>query len=423
MRSSVLFLALALLTACDRPGGESSAPPRSEVALVPVARDSAGVTILEHPAGALERAPLIAFDSVPFAEVRGDSTSDDLSRVFAGVALSDGGFAFFDPVRAGVWIVDSVGLLRRVIGRRGEGPGEFEEVESGVARGVDDTLAVTDVSTARVTILHPTGGVVRQAPFERSLGGNAYALNGGLPDGSWVASPSSWVIVGMGAPAFGLERGVPVLHVDPFAAPPRRDSVGFLTSLKAVRVVTKMRGREERGVVIPEFTNPGRGFAWGGKVALYDNHRWELVLTPPVAGGQRSVIRVVDGARHSTPALLDSVAAERRRRSERVIAAGRTPMETPEEAEFNARSTPMAEVVAPFGREYVAPRGTLWLVDQMVPGDPTLGMTALDTAGRLLGRAFLPPSSEIVAVGEDRVLLRHKGEDDVVVLRIHRLRR
>ena len=59
----------------------------------------------------------------------------------------------------------------------------------------------------------------------------------------------------------------------------------------------------------------------------------------------------------------------------------------------------------------------------MVPGDPTLGMTALDTAGRLLGRAFLPPSSEIVAVGEDRVLLRHKGEDDVVVLRIHRLRR
>ncbi|MBP6572524.1 MAG: hypothetical protein KA226_13960, partial [Gemmatimonadales bacterium] len=232
MRSSLLFLALALLTACDRPGGESGAPPRSEVALVPVARDSGGVTILEHPAGALERAPLIAFDSVPFAEVRGDSTSDDLSRVFAGVALSDGGFAFFDPVRAGVWIVDSVGTLRRVIGRRGEGPGEFEEVESGVARGVDDTLAVTDRSTARVTILHPTGGVVRQAPIDVSHSGNGYALNGGLPDGSWVASPSSWVIVGMGAPAFGLERGVPVLHVDPFAAPPRRDSVGFLTSLK-----------------------------------------------------------------------------------------------------------------------------------------------------------------------------------------------
>ncbi len=421
MRSS-LVVAVALLIAC---GGRDAAdaPLRSAAPLVPVARDSGDITILEHPVGALERAPLIVFDSVPSAEIRGDSTSDDLSRVFAGVALSDGGFAFFDPVRAGVWIVDSVGTLRRVIGRRGEGPGEFEEVESGVARGVDDTLAVTDRSTARVTILHPTGGVVRQAPIDVSHAGNGYALNGGLPGGSWVASPSSWVIVGMGSPAFGLEHGVPVLQVDPFATPARRDSVGFLTSLKAVRVVTKWQGREERGVVIPEFTNPGRGFAWGGKVALYDNRRWELVLASPGGGGARSVIRVIDGARRPTPALLDSMVAERRRSSERVTATGRTPRETPEEAEFNARNTPMAEVVSPFGMAHVAPRGTLWLVDQRVPGDPTLGMTAIDSAGRILGRAFLPASSEVVAVGEDRVLLRHKGEDDVVVLRIHRLRR
>jgi hypothetical protein len=371
----------------------------------------------------LERAPRIAFDSTAIGEVVGDSTQDDLSRVFLGVALSDGGFAFFDPVRSAVWVVDSIGAVRRVIGRQGKGPGEFGWISGGVARGVDDTLAVTDQQNARVTILHPTAGIVREAPFIPEVRGDGYSLNGGLPDGSWVASPASWILVGTGAPSIGERRGVPIQLVDPFADPARRDSIGFLTSVPAVKSRYRMMGREEDGVSFAQFADPGRAFAWGGAPAFYDNRRWEVVRLNPGAGVGQAIIRVVAGERTPTPAMVESLVVRRRSDAMRPLPPGRTRMETPEEAEFTTRNRQLAEVISPFSMAHVAPRGTLWLVDQPVPGDATVAMTAVDTAGRLLGRAAVPAAWRIVAVGEDRVMVRVTDEEGVATLRIHRLRK
>lgn len=424
MRSKLIPIGLALLAACgSSDGGSAAGGPRSTTPLVPVARDTAGGVILEHEAGALERAPRIALDSTAIGEVMADSAQDDLSRVFLGVALSDGGFAFFDPVRSAVWVVDSTGAVRRVLGRRGKGPGEFGWISGGVARGEGDTLAVTDAQNARVTLLHPAGGIVREAPFIPQVRGDGFSLNGRLPDGSWVASPASWILVGTGAPSIGERRGVPIQVVDPFADPARRDSVGYLTSVPAVKSRYRMMGREEDGVSFAQFADPGRAFAWGGAPAFYDNRSWQVVRLDAGGGGRQTVIRVVAGERTPTPAMVESLVVRRRSDAMRPLPSGQTRMETADEAEFTTRNRPLAEVISPFSMAHVGPQGTLWLVDQPVPGEPTVAVTAMDTAGRLLGRTAVPAAWRILAVGEDRILLRILDEDGVAALRIHRLRR
>ena len=99
MLPRVPFAALGILViACGDPGATTS--ERATAPLEPSTRDSAGVTIHEHPGNALERAPLIVMDSVPLAVIGGDDEDNDVSSIFTTALLSDGRLAAFDG-RAG----------------------------------------------------------------------------------------------------------------------------------------------------------------------------------------------------------------------------------------------------------------------------------------------------------------------------------
>src|SRR5690606_17178959 len=67
-----------------------------------------------------------------------------------------------------ILVYEPNGKFRGIIGRRGEGPGEYRNIAS-VHIGPGDTLHVFDGGTRRYTVLGPDWSVVRMRPFPGSV--------------------------------------------------------------------------------------------------------------------------------------------------------------------------------------------------------------------------------------------------------------
>lgn len=421
MRRAVVTLCALLLTACSSTADQRADRGRSAEPLIPTTRDSAGITLHEHAPGALDRAPLWHLDTIAIGEEVGGGETDDLSRVYQGVALSDGRFAFFDPLSSAVWIIDSLGAVSHRYGRSGEGPGEFQRISGPVVRGVGDTLAVVDQALQRVTFLHPMTGILASHPFNTRVGGNFYALIGRLRSGGWIMSSAGWIIVGTGAAEIGTTPIAPIYRFTTVAGSVP-DSIGYLTGVAAVRAKYRMLGKEDEGVGLPRFASPGNAFAWEGAMMRYDNRRWEVDRIDVDGDGHHTRILVHGAERLSSPAMIESlVVSAKQRAANSPTPQGNVMMESAEDAEFNVRNAVVADTLSPFERVFVSPNGTLWLGDQAMPMSPTTWYTALDSSGRILARVELPASRGVLALGDRTALIRHEGEDGVVTLRIHRL--
>lgn len=98
---------------------------------------------------------------------------------------SPGEFVIAEPGEGQVNVYDTAGRLRRVVGRRGEGPGEFR-APIAARRTLDGGIVVADVMLSRLTFF-PSGGsgepevVASPLPLlvgAQDLGGGRYLLSG-----------------------------------------------------------------------------------------------------------------------------------------------------------------------------------------------------------------------------------------------------
>ena len=78
------FLFMVILTACTGTGERPTAGK--------MARDSAGVSIVEHSAAFMAALPVWTIDSTPQQELRGDATDTQFARILDAVQRADGGF-------------------------------------------------------------------------------------------------------------------------------------------------------------------------------------------------------------------------------------------------------------------------------------------------------------------------------------------
>ncbi len=172
MTRSVLALAILVLSGCSSPDPDPT--PSGSPAPVPAApgpvvhgsqHDSAGIRIVLVPPRAAH--PMTwELDSVPVADFGGLEADPDLeldaSRGTRFAArLSNGTYAILDGTR--VRIHAATGATIVMTGRRGGGPGEFQELASlCVTRG--DTIVVNDPVNGRVTILDQSGRIVGGIP-------------------------------------------------------------------------------------------------------------------------------------------------------------------------------------------------------------------------------------------------------------------
>ena len=146
---------LLLLLAC-----EDRAPVATDPATV--ARDSAGIRIVENP----EHAPDSTSWSIGSAPtlVIGDDEAKGRNYLFGSIAgarrLSDGRIVVADEARGEVRMYDSSGAYLREIGRVGRGPGEFRSV-GGVMLLGDSIVVPSYYAGAIAPLFTPDGGYVR----------------------------------------------------------------------------------------------------------------------------------------------------------------------------------------------------------------------------------------------------------------------
>jgi len=141
-----------MLTACagDRPSSSVSK------------RDSAGITIIEStsPRWSSEEGWLIDATPVLDLATSGVGPPHEFYRVRDAIRLPDGSIAVADHGSCEVRLFSITGEFLRAVGRRGEGPGEFERLTS-IHRIRGDSLVALDYWLRRITVLGPDLSVGR----------------------------------------------------------------------------------------------------------------------------------------------------------------------------------------------------------------------------------------------------------------------
>jgi len=398
-----LVFLLVLAAACKTPGGSGISASR---------RDSLGVEIVENagaawPAGlgwSLSAAPLVTI-----GVEEGDSNYV-LDRVVAAVRLSDGRIVVANGLSNQLRYFDTAGRFLRTVGRKGQGPGEFNGL-SWVGRLGGDSLLVWDRANARVSVVGPDGTFVRSFPIRRpgpaSLTMSPTVLEL-LPGGELLASVRSAT-----PPSPGLSRdstlylryGLDGLPADTIGRFPDREYYTEM-SRRADGVVAGISRSPVPFTVAPSVAAAPEGLYFGVgatyEIGLYSGN-----------GALKRIIRV---ARPSVPLTADRIAEYR---AQRLAAA---PNE--EVRRFQERALeqmPFPQRAPAYSGFVVDEERNLWVLDYASRGDSVRQLTVFNPKGALLGAVRTPERFRPTQIGADFVLGVWWGPDDVQDVRMYGL--
>jgi len=410
VRARRVLVLILVLAACGGAGDRAANGERSDVPLVPTTRDSAGVTIYEHTADALERAPLITIDSVPLAVIGDPDNLDlDLSRVAEPIFLANGNLALFSS--GSVWIYDPAGSLVERIGREGAGPQEFRF--GTIAAGRADTILMGDIANSRLALVVPGSGVVRTRPTRFYSPRATYRPAGQVGDDDFLLVNAGW------SWGPGVERiGVPVGRLKPEA-----DSVEVLLPLEGPALVDfNPAGGGGPGKTVPMYASGEIGTLWQGDLLVVRPTAWRIERLG-LDGTPRAYITMPRARRAATPEmrLEDAEAQINQFREMIATTAEQLPPSFDSTAMFNAtRNQPYADSLAHFQSVATTPGGMVWLGESFRMSDSLRHYTAVRPNGTIVGRLSLPRRG-VVLLGDDRVVLRKEDDDGIVTWQVRRL--
>jgi 6-bladed beta-propeller len=162
-------LVLATATACDRREGAGGSDGTAWVTQV----DSTGDTIRIRIAG--EVPPEQVRHLVAEVEIGAEDGAEEetFGWVVSVLATATRGVAVFDAQVPALRLFDSTGAFVRNIGRKGGGPGEFDQV-NGIAGLPDGRIVVWDATGARLNTYSDTGAFLEtwRVPFSGHFGQN-----------------------------------------------------------------------------------------------------------------------------------------------------------------------------------------------------------------------------------------------------------
>ncbi len=397
---------LAALCAASTAWAQAAPPVR------PATRVDNGVVVHEHRSDALDRAPQLGPATTPDAILGGADVdpSFDLTYLWATLRLRDGRVATYSRIGSKLAVFSADGRQQRLIGRQGQGPGEF--MRASVALGAGDSLVLVDVANRRINWILPDRGVVA----ERSL---AADFDGSLEIVVGYLAPARIVMTSAGR----VRQGEPDRIVRP------RAPIGILNARDGTsRVVADVPDLE-----IAMFETRYRGRARVEPMPLRLGHRaivaaWDtLIAVAGVDDGSiglmtaegRTVQRIIVPARRRpvTPAMRQAVIDQQMLRfsgpqREGFVDRG--------ESERITREAPFADSLPAIGDLLVGTDGVLWIVDGQPPGEAQWAATGVardrSIVARVRGTRGTP-----VAFGPGLVVLRQEDADGVVSLAVHRL--
>jgi hypothetical protein len=125
-------------------------------------RDSAGITIVESTDSAWARDNRWSVDTLPLVDLTrtGDDAKHEFFNATDAARLSDGSIIVADDGTDEIRIFSADGAYLRTVGRKGDGPGEFQRLDQVFALPGDSILAY-DYWVGRLTVFSPEGRVAR----------------------------------------------------------------------------------------------------------------------------------------------------------------------------------------------------------------------------------------------------------------------
>jgi len=363
------------------------------------------VRIVENPAlppDAPRLWTVAAEPSVDIGVLEGDEAYQ-LSQVVGAVRLSDGRIVVANGGSRELRFFDSAGRHLVSAGRKGGGPGEFEQLSTLFALP-GDTVAAYDWTLRRVSFFDPNGAFVRS--FNIAFPGAMPFPIGRFADGAWLCN-RGFTFRPRGTGAQVLRDTSSLLLFDPTGA--LRDSIGRFPGQEWYVV---SQGNAARAGSLPFGTNTVTAIADAG---FYAGHSSRYAITRYTEAGTPEVI--IRLAWTPAPITGDDLVRYKADRMARATAGSRQRMER------DYQDMPFPHTFPAFVSFEVDPLGNLWVLAPSRPGDTRGRWVVFGPDGGARGAVETPDGLWVREIGRDYVLGTWQDELDVQHVRLHALRR
>jgi hypothetical protein len=403
-RTSVLSLAtFALLTACGSGGGNSG----SEAAV----RDSAGIAIVEYGDGAWEAAADWSLSATPITTIPRDpnDTTIDLTSSQIAALLDDGRLIAASMQPPQIYVFNADGSQQGLLGRGGEGPGEYQMISAILVPGGDSVVAY-DFLRRHAQIFDVDGELMGDLQFP--LGGTQIPplllarMNGDV----WVFQ----VVNPLAQPPEGTSGAYRVDEPVLIWSPGRTtlDTLVMLPGFSMVRGTLEVAGQSiPMGKVVGYGANTFLG-AHGDLIWSTTGDRFVLTARD-TAGTIRREVRLNRPPRPVSDQDKRVFKDALKEQWEQARAFGAPEDMVQGEIQKIEEQTVFAEHRAAIGQMVVDRLGRVWVTPDAPTVDSTLTWGVFDAEGTLMGTLRLPQGT-LISASEDRVVLR--VEDDATGL-------
>ncbi len=329
--------------------------------------------------------------------------------------LHSGGVVIGDHSAVRLVVYDSNGRLVRVLGRRGDGPGELRQIGS-VSVTAEDSIVTFDPRLQRFTVWHPDTGFVRshQLPVDASVG-------------AWAADAWPW-------PPFGIV--VLQLEITPL------ESVPPGAGMRRWPHIARLTLRDTVGRIVatsPDFDGMYSGLDDRGDRRLPFSHQPFVAVSADrvyYGSGERFSISYVNerfewAGDLRWPSRRESLTAAEVEAVKQETYAGMPSSLSGEQRRVRIEPSFSPEILPSerpaIGRVLVADDGRIWIerFTAMRLGSPTSiesdEWTILETDGHPVGRLQLPVRARLEDVRDGAVALVVRDSLDVQRVAIHAL--
>ena len=404
MRHSLL-VGLGLLAGCA--GGQA---PVSVLSI----RDSAGIQIVEHPAGYEDGLPVWTLGE-PVLDLGGsDAPGHDLFRVGGAARLRNGRIVVINRSTAELRFFDSTGAFLSALGRRGNGPGEFSNSISAVQVLSGDTLFVIDGTARRGTTLSPSGAA-QTISFATPDRDHYLSVSARLGDGRLIAQYRGPLpMEDFDGP---IRRDTfPIVLFRP--GDPRLDTLALVPGGEVFPARHSEGGQEYPTIRGVEFGKSTHFVAGGDRILLGTNEAGEI----REYDGSGRLVRLIRSATPPEPVTEEYRASRIKERLDRI---GRARADEAIKAEWrkNEESPRFAAVFPWHERIMLGTDGSIWLERQRRFDDEGHRFLVFDSAGRAIATLRCPDRMRPYSVGAEEVIGLWRDSDEVEHVRVYPVRR
>jgi hypothetical protein len=369
-------------------------------------RDSAGITIIDHPAEALINAPqwTTGAPTVTIAGSEGDAVV--FSRITSAGRLSDGRIVAVN-VEAGASqpiLFTKDGKVERLLGRPGGGPGEFQLATiAGILPG--DTIVFWDVVGMRLTPMLPDGTPLTSTTITGLSPMTSGTPSGRLADGRLVTVAFSAEDSVAGGGIF--RAPTPVIALD--AARRKVDTINEVPAAERFMTYETFGGQAVAFPAPVPYGSTSQVIPAGAQLLVTTNEHADIASyslpwhLQRIVRFHRARLPVDEIARN---AYINYNITEIERRSARLGAMKDVLIRHTREAKF-------PDSMGYYSATLLGADSSLWLAEMRPMSDSTPTHLVVGADGHLRARISLPLDARLLWAGAGEVLIILRDEDDV----------